>query len=216
MEDKGYQNTANFGQNTSSFCKLHLNYNLISSYKYLVNHFILFWSIFFSQIINPWKNQQNSSFPPNIELTTYSRMTRDQARKHDSYLWRYNDWCLKKVTRNYYTPDTWSCNIGNYLIKPQSERHIIIPVMFFNNPRGKRKQMNSCNSFESYIQKTVKHLRWSFLQNSILKTSISFWKKPSISDVWQGYKYASLFFLITNTGFTWYGKTRVTSYELKA
>ena len=41
-EDKGYQNTANFGQNTSFFCKLHLNYNLISSYSYLVNHFILF------------------------------------------------------------------------------------------------------------------------------------------------------------------------------
>ena len=51
----------------------------------LVNHFILFMLIFFSEIINPWKYQYNSNFP-NIKLTTYLRLTRDQARIHDLQL----------------------------------------------------------------------------------------------------------------------------------
>ena len=41
--------------------------------------------IFFSEIINPSKKQYGSNFP-NMELTTYSRLTQDQARKHDPHL----------------------------------------------------------------------------------------------------------------------------------
>ena len=36
------------------------------------------------EIIDPRKNQWNSNFP-NMELTTYSILTQDQARKHDSH-----------------------------------------------------------------------------------------------------------------------------------
>ena len=70
---------------------------------------------------------------------TYSRLTRDQARKmihtygvtvmtsqgcNNCQLFH-----LGKITRNYYTPDMLSCNIGNYLIKRQSERNIIIIII---------------------------------------------------------------------------------------
>ena len=57
----------------------------------LVNHFIIILLIFFSQVINPWKNQKISNFPTMI-LTAYSRLTRYWARKYDSHLWSYNDW----------------------------------------------------------------------------------------------------------------------------
>ena len=81
---------------------------------------------------------------PNMTLTTCSRLTRNQARKHKSHLWCYNNWChrgannfqsfhLGKITRNCYTPVICyhENNIGNYLIKPQSERHIIISIITY-------------------------------------------------------------------------------------
>ena len=40
----------------------------------------------FLKIINPRKNQYNANFP-NMKSKSHSRMTRDQARKHDSHLW---------------------------------------------------------------------------------------------------------------------------------
>ena len=62
----------------------------------LVNHFILIPLIFFSEFINPWKNQWNSSFP-NKWIHNYCRLMQDQARKQDSCLWRYNNWSHRGV-----------------------------------------------------------------------------------------------------------------------
>ena len=53
-EDKGEQNTANFGQNTSLFCK-----NWTTTYLTATPSkpfYIIFVDIFFSEIISPWKN----------------------------------------------------------------------------------------------------------------------------------------------------------------
>ena len=84
---------------------------------------------------------------PNMKLTTYSRLTQDQARKHDSHFLPYNNWRymgynnfqllnLGKITRNYYTPVIYYQVIGNYLIKPESERYIIMKIimMLFSIP----------------------------------------------------------------------------------
>ena len=72
-----------------------------------------------------------------MKLTTYLRLIRDQARKNESRLFARSQGCnnlqlfhLGILTRNYYTPDMLSCNIGNYLIKRQSERYIIIANIF--------------------------------------------------------------------------------------
>ena len=53
-------------------------------------------------MINPWKNQQNLNFP-NVKLTTYSRLTKDQAKKHENFQLFH----LGKINRNYYTPAIW-------------------------------------------------------------------------------------------------------------
>ena len=52
---KGYQNTGNFVQNTSVFVKDEIQLKL--QLQRLVNHFISFLLIFFSQIINSSKQQ---------------------------------------------------------------------------------------------------------------------------------------------------------------
>ena len=86
-------------------------------------------------IINALKNQNNSNFP-NMKLSTYSRLTRDQARKYDSHLWRYNNSRHRGETIFSISPtenhqkllhacDMLSCNISNNLIKSQSKWYII-------------------------------------------------------------------------------------------
>ena len=72
-----------------------------------------------------------------MKLTTYSKLTRDQVKKHDSHLWRYTNGVTGvqhfqlfhqgKITRNYTSATCYHvCNIGNYLIKRQSERYITL------------------------------------------------------------------------------------------
>ena len=72
-----------------------------------------------------------------MKLTSNSRLTRDKARKHDLYIHdvtimtsqgcnNFQLFCLGNVTRNYYTPVICYHVIGNYLIKRQSERYIIM------------------------------------------------------------------------------------------
>ena len=67
------------------------------------SYFILFLLINFSEIINTLKNQWNSNFP-NMKLTTYSRLTRHQAKIHTSHLWHYNNWRHRgAIISNYFT-----------------------------------------------------------------------------------------------------------------
>ena len=71
-----------------------------------------------------------------MKLAAFSRLTRDQARKHDLHLWRYSDWrhrgaiissYLRKITRNFYTSVT--CDHLMSVIKPQCQRYIIAKVV---------------------------------------------------------------------------------------
>ena len=73
-------------------------------------------------------------------MTTYSRLMRDQARKHDSHLWRYNNDVTGERKFPIISPREndykllhscvmLSCNIGNYLIKRQSKMYIVISVI---------------------------------------------------------------------------------------
>ena len=79
-KDKG---SANFDDNTSCcfFVKTELQHIQL---ELLVDYVTLLLLIFFSEIINSSKNQWNSNFP-NMKSTTYFRLTRDPARKHDSH-----------------------------------------------------------------------------------------------------------------------------------
>ena len=75
-----------------------------------------------------------------MKLTTYSRLTRDQARKHDSHLLHYNNDVTGVQQFPVISPrellhgcDILSCNISNYPIKRQSERY------------------NNCNSYINFV-----------------------------------------------------------------
>ena len=56
----------------------------------LVNYFVLFLLIFFFLKSLAHEKQLNSNFP-NMKLTTYSRLTQDQARKNELHLRSYNN-----------------------------------------------------------------------------------------------------------------------------
>ena len=114
---------------------------------YIILHFILFYiyiilNIFIlksSKLIKSLTHEKINRFRLffNMKLTAYSRLTRAQARKHDSYLWRHNNWRHRGGIIFSFLPreinkkilhacGMLSCNIGNYLIKRQSERYTII------------------------------------------------------------------------------------------
>ena len=69
------------GQNTRGFCKKWTTtYSTTTPSKSFYTIFLIsFLKSFVSEIINPWKNQWNSNFP-NMKLTTYPRLTWDQAK----------------------------------------------------------------------------------------------------------------------------------------
>ena len=54
--------------------------------------YTIFVDIFFLKSLTHEKNNRIWIFRANIKLATYSRLTRDQARKRELHLRRYNNW----------------------------------------------------------------------------------------------------------------------------